>query len=88
MEETKAVCARCGTKWSVSRLKMGRTDLLCRSCRAVKQAVVESNGFKCQPWQGEFGDDLVTPMLNGNVYLPGTRVCGNSDCVAPGHVLM
>lgn len=86
MEETRVVCARCGNKWSVNRPKMGRTDLLCRSCRAARQLVVESNGFRCQPWQGEFADDLVTPMLNGNVYMPGKRLCGNSDCVAPNHV--
>lgn len=88
MEETKVVCARCGHKWTVNRPKMGRTDLLCRSCRATKQNVIEANGFKCLPWQGEFAADLVTPMLNGNIYLPGNRICGNRDCTNINHIEM
>lgn len=87
MDEPKATCARCGIKWAVNRPKAGRTDLLCRSCRATRQKIIDTSGLRCQPWQGDFGADLVTPMLNGNLFLPGHRVCGKKDCCNPTHVV-
>jgi hypothetical protein len=87
VDEPKAICARCGVKWAVNRPKAGRTDLLCRSCRATKQKVIDTGGLRCVPWQGDYSkEDLVSPMLNGNLYLPGHRVCGKRDCINPAHI--
>ena len=87
MEELKAICARCGGKWAVNRTKAGRTDLLCRSCRATKLKVIDNGGLRCVPWHGDYSPtDLVSPMLNGNLYLPGHRVCGKRDCVNLLHI--
>jgi hypothetical protein len=61
--------------------------LLCRSCRATKQKIIDTGGLRCQPWQGDYSkEDLVSPMLNGNLYLPGHRVCGKRDCININHI--
>lgn len=85
-DEPKATCARCGYRWVVPRIKIGETGLLCRSCRASKKTVIESGEFRCIPHHGDFDSDLVTPMLNGNLYLPGKRICGKTDCVNVSHI--
>lgn len=86
LDDLKAVCARCGFKWVVPKAKLGESGLLCRSCRASRKTVIESGEFRCVPHQGDFADDLVTPVLNGNLYLPGRRICGNTDCVNVSHI--
>ena len=79
-------CGRCGFAWVVPPEKRGRKDLLCASCRSKPAVVISYGKSRCQPWQGEFGVDEVTPMFQGEPFLPGVRSCGHLDCCNPNHV--
>jgi hypothetical protein len=39
----------------------------------------------CEAWQGDF-DDNDNPLLNGLLFMPGTRTCGHRDCINVAHV--
>jgi len=69
------------------RRMLGRM-LHCASCRARPARTVHSVDLgKCKPWRGFFDVDEVTPVDDeGEPFLPGERICGNSDCVSPQHV--
>jgi hypothetical protein len=86
VDENKVICQRCGFSWVVSPDKRERTDLLCSSCRAVPQKIVQYGNLKCIPHQGEFAEDSVTPMRNGEIFMPGERICNHLDCVNPKHI--
>lgn len=86
MEENQVACARCGWCWVVQKHKRGRKDLLCASCRAKPRVIIKYGDSRCQPWQGDFGGDGVTPFFGGAEFLPGVRVCGHKDCCNPNHV--
>jgi hypothetical protein len=86
MDDNQVRCERCGFVWVVPSAKRGRNDLLCQSCRAKPAVVLSYRGLKCQPWQGAFGEDLVTPFFDGEPFMPGLRVCGHNDCCNPNHV--
>ncbi len=48
---------------------------------------VHSNLGKCVPWHGYFDENQITPVNDMGVpYLPGTRLCGNNDCVEKTHI--
>ena len=86
MEDNKVICEQCGWSWVVNLEKRNRTDLLCFSCRAKPSNVIQYGGLRCVPWNGDFADDMVTPVLNGEPFMPGERVCKHSDCVNPKHL--
>lgn len=86
MDANQVACYRCGFVWVVPPEKRGRNDLLCASCRATGAVVISYGSNRCQPWQGDFGADLVTPMFKGEPHMPGVRVCGHKDCCNPNHV--
>jgi len=77
-------CHRCGYEWTVNTIR--RNPNLCTSCRARKVQTVHTKRGKCIPWHGNYAPDQITPVDDyGNPVMPGTRVCGNQDCVAPSH---
>jgi len=85
--EERAICSRCGFSWVVNKNKRQKPRPLCRSCRARKAATVQEGEFRCLPWHGRFAQDMVTPIDDdGKEFMPGKRVCGNSDCVLDSHI--
>lgn len=87
MDDNKVICERCGASWAVNQEKRHRTDLLCFSCRVKPAVVIQYGDLRCQPWNGDFGSDGVTPMMSGEVFMPGHRICGHLDCCNPKHVV-
>lgn len=81
----KNTCTRCGFIWNIRQPRF--VDGLCSSCSALEEKVLRNGRLACQPWQGRFARDDVTPIdTNGEPVLPGPRVCNNSDCVNPKHI--
>ena len=83
-ERGTTTCARCGYGGPL-------VDGLCASCTATpaKEYVAYTRDGKklwCRPWQGEF-DDQDRPVKDGELYLPGDRLCGHSDCVSKAHIV-
>jgi hypothetical protein len=58
---------------------------LCRSCCSKVAKTVTTAYGKCIPWHGDF-DKQDNPMLEGELYLPGERLCKCSDCVNRDHI--
>ena len=81
----EATCERCGYRWTIySSRKPARK---CKSCRTRKVQTVQGVIGKCFPWHGHFLDDMVTPVDdNGQIVLPGRRLCYMLDCVNPAHI--
>jgi hypothetical protein len=63
-------------------LSRGRVEQTCSDCRAKRAYQVG----RCRPYQGELDLDTLQPMKNGKPFRPGTRLCGNADCVADKHI--
>lgn len=81
----KNTCNRCGFVWTMRQPRF--IDGLCSSCLALQEKVLRRGRLACQPWQGRFAVDDVTPVnAAGAPILPGTRYCKNSDCVNPKHI--
>lgn len=87
-DETR--CTRCGfTTPGQLAWKGGE----CPSCTAAPpkkhNVVTRRNGerFTCRPWNGDF-DELDRPTKGGELFRPGHRVCGRSDCVSPSHIVV
>ena len=80
-------CRRCGFKWNVAASKKFDKDLLCKSCRQGKQKVIQYGLLRCEPYTGKVNDDLQPIDEQGNLYMPGNRICGHLDCVNPKHVV-
>jgi hypothetical protein len=85
VDEQKIVCVRCGQVSFVPLDKRKRKDGLCFSCR-MRPAKTISYGFgkPCKPWGGEFDRDD-NPLLDGELFMPGERICGHKDCVEVEH---
>lgn len=78
-------CDRCGFVWKPRQIKF--VGGLCASCLALQEKVLRRGRLSCQPWQGRFAPDDVTPVNAAGVpVMPGRRVCQNSDCVNPKHI--
>jgi len=82
----KTVCRHCGFVWSVAAEFKDRTDLLCKSCRAKPQKVIQYGGLRCEPHSGAFDQDDNPIDDQGELVLPGLRICGHKDCVSVKHV--
>jgi hypothetical protein len=85
-----AECQRCGCHMKEDtanqRAKRGRDLWGCRECQAARQTKVRTNFGVCQPHQGEF-DELDRPLdRKENLYRPGVRICGYTDCVNLEHI--
>lgn len=81
----KNTCNRCGFIWNARQPKF--VGGLCSSCLATQERVLRTGRLACQPWQGRFSKDDVTPInATGQPILPGSRLCNNTDCVNPKHI--
>lgn len=80
-------CRRCGFKWSVSAAHKDDKNLLCRSCRSKPAKTIQYGGLRCEPHLGKVNDDLEPIDDNGELILPGKRICLHKDCVNPKHVV-
>jgi len=49
--------------------------------------VIQYGLLRCEPYTGKVNDDLEPIDEQGNLYMPGNRVCGHLDCVNPKHVV-
>ena len=83
------LCRRCGYPddgGHISKRVERGQDQLCASCAAQPAKTVKSDYGICRPWDGEFDQDDNPVDNQGNLYRPGVRLCGNSDCVAKKHI--
>ena len=84
------ICLRCGaedTNGKLAKRVERNTSQLCSSCRARPSARINSTMGKCIPHKGEFDLNTNQPLdENGNLFMPGTRLCGNADCCEPDHI--
>lgn len=85
-----AECLRCGCHMkddtANQRLQRGRGLWGCGQCQAGQQFKVKTAYGVCTPHQGEF-DEFDRPLTkNGDLFRPGTRLCGYSDCVDLDHI--
>ena len=85
-----AECLRCGCHMkddtANQRLQRGRDLWGCLQCKAGKQLKVKTAYGVCTPHQGEFDEDDRPLNKKGDLFRPGTRLCGYSDCVDPEHI--
>ena len=86
-EPNRILCVRCGASWAVNQAKRHRKDLKCASCRMGKAKSIQYGSERCVPWHGEF-NEFDEPMVNDELFMPGVRVCGHSDCVNGEHLKM
>jgi hypothetical protein len=78
-------CARCGYTWDIQSPR--NREHFCTSCKAGKVQTVTGVFGPCVPWHGRFAPDHATPIDDyGKVVRPGTRLCGNADCVSARHI--
>ena len=84
VEENQVICYRCGFIWIVAPKKR-KDRMLCGSCRAKPTTTIQYGKSRCISWNGLYAKDGVTPILDGEPFMPGERTCGHADCVASGH---
>jgi hypothetical protein len=89
------VCTRCGY---LSDNGKPHPTMECASCRLAQSEPKRVQTFRevasgipglttpCRAWLREFSDDDQPIDGNGFAVMPGHRICGHSDCVAPSHV--
>jgi hypothetical protein len=82
--EERNLCARCGVAWYNPKRK--RQDSLCADCRARPAKTIKYGDERCIPWQGDFTVED-QPLLHGQLFLPGERVCKHQDCCNPLHLV-
>lgn len=85
-----AKCERCGCHMkddtANQRLQRGRGLWGCQECQAGQQFKVKTRFGVCTPHQGEL-DEFDRPLTKrGDLFRPGTRLCGYSDCVDLDHI--
>lgn len=68
--------------------KRGRKDLLCISCRVRTAKTIQYGKLRCSPHQGQIDDQLNPLDDDGELLLPGERICGHKDCVNPAHIVV
>ena len=94
-QKVRVTCPRCGVDEMVKQTTLYKrlfrgsgTWAFCSDCeiqhgRNGSFAVQKSD---CQPHKGELDDSLRPLDKFNNLYRPGLRVCGKSDCVKRDHV--
>lgn len=85
-----AECTRCGCfmkdDTANQRLQRGRDLWGCQECQAGKQTTLKTKYGICTPHQGELDDDNRPITARGDLYRPGVRLCGYSDCINLDHI--
>ena len=83
------VCEKCGIGEESKAMQKyaARTGKLwCESCRAPRRRFIKyDTGQVCEAWQGDF-DEWDNPVLDGELFLPGIRMCNHRDCVNVEHI--
>lgn len=85
------VCERCGVKQDTA-VVLGekatrRRSPLCESCQAKPATTVITAYGRCRPHKGPFDkDDNPLDDFTGELYRPGKRLCGMSDCIELKHI--
>ena len=96
-KNTDILCIQCGqtiptTTWE-KRKSRKRVDWnQCKDCRAVANPRVSRvhpilGRIECKAYMGEVNDFWQPVDLNGDLFMPGERICGASDCVNRNHVV-
>jgi len=52
-----------------------------------KAKSIQYGSERCVPWHGDF-NEFDEPMVGDNLFMPGKRICGHSDCVNGEHLKM
>lgn len=97
LKDTTIACDQCGQRvtynvWSPSKRRGKDNWGLCRDCKNIQQDSVAYTHpvlglIKCFPYKGQV-DDLWRPLKpDGELFKPGVRMCGHSDCVNSHHVV-
>lgn len=80
-----ALCVRCGYQWEIAA-KRNNLNAKCDSCKATRKEKITYGDEVCFPWSGDFDQDD-RPMLKGELYLPGYRLCKHRDCTNVNHIV-
>lgn len=85
------VCERCGCKAVVAvepgEKQTRRRSPYCDSCAAKPATTVMTAYGRCRPHKGPFDyDDNPVDSFTGELYRPGVRLCGYSDCIEVKHI--
>lgn len=68
------------------RERRGRDLWGCLECQAGKKTRLKTAYGLCMPYQGEIDDDNRPITDSGELYRPGVRLCGYSDCINLDHI--
>ena len=85
------VCERCGLLEDLTpepgEKQTRRRSNLCASCNAKPATTIPTAYGKCRPHKGPFDlEDNPLDSFTGELYRPGKRLCGYSDCVEVKHI--
>ena len=80
-----AQCYRCGFRWEI-KAKRNNLRAKCDSCKTIRKERIDYDGEPCLAWQGEF-DLEDNPMLDGELYMRGHRLCQHKDCCNVNHIV-
>ena len=87
-------CSRCGISipaaTMIKRKVRGSAEDRCRDCVATESGRVAhpSSAGDCYPWHGDVDLDTMQPLKpNGELHMPGNRLCGHADCCNRNHVV-
>jgi hypothetical protein len=84
--ERMAECARCGMLLDIPEIKAWNKRLFCKDCRTRRQRKIKYGDLLCKPWHGDF-DEQDNPMLDGQLFMPGVRICLHKDCCNIDHIV-
>lgn len=84
MHKSTATCLICNQEWQIHENRENK-NIFCRMCRSHESAIDYGHEDPCIPWRAEFDDDD-NPVVSGQLYMPGDRVCNHKDCVQPKHI--
>lgn len=79
-------CLICDHEWEINSSRDNK-HIYCRMCRTSEKQIDYGHRDPCIPWNGEF-DEYDQPMLNGQIHMPGERICNHRDCVQPSHIMI
>lgn len=82
-------CLRCGIELSELMIKKRKDKTpVCSDCLMKPTYAIKYNNEVCRPWRGEVDEDLNPLDEQGNLYVPGIRICGHKDCVNRSHIIL
>lgn len=82
-------CRRCGNTFMIALTTLDkrkhRDDVKAEWCNDCRGSMTTT---ECRPWSGDVDLDSLAPIkADGSLHMPGVRLCGRTDCVAPKHVI-